>query len=79
MYALCFLDHTLYLHETWDLAERRWAKLVKDFRHVKKNGEVVYDISKIPDIYDVRLFFINFSNFLNQFIFSVSSTISNTT
>uniref|UniRef100_A0A915HEC3 Inositol hexakisphosphate and diphosphoinositol-pentakisphosphate kinase n=1 Tax=Romanomermis culicivorax TaxID=13658 RepID=A0A915HEC3_ROMCU len=42
----------LYCGETWDLAERRWSKLVKDFKHVKKGGEFVYDISKIPDIYD---------------------------
>uniref|UniRef100_A0A5S6Q9R2 Inositol hexakisphosphate and diphosphoinositol-pentakisphosphate kinase n=1 Tax=Trichuris muris TaxID=70415 RepID=A0A5S6Q9R2_TRIMR len=42
---------TLYMGETWDLIERRWGKLVKDFRYTKGNGHV-FDISKIPDIYD---------------------------
>lgn len=41
----------LYCDETWDLTERRWNKLVKDFKHSKADG-VFYDISKIPDIYD---------------------------
>ncbi|RWS31190.1 inositol hexakisphosphate and diphosphoinositol-pentakisphosphate kinase-like protein, partial [Leptotrombidium deliense] len=38
----------LYHGESWDLMERRWAKLEKDFK--QKNGK--FDISKIPDIYD---------------------------
>ena len=38
----------LYHGETWELMVRRWAKLEKDF--LNKNG--VFDISKIPDIYD---------------------------
>lgn len=43
---------TLYLNETWDLAERRWSKELREFRKVSKNGEVDFDISKIPDVYD---------------------------
>ncbi|KFD48371.1 hypothetical protein M514_10783 [Trichuris suis] len=42
---------TLYMGENWDLIERRWGKLVKDFRYSKGNIHV-FDISKIPDIYD---------------------------
>lgn len=38
----------LYYGESWDLMQRRWSKLEKDFK--LKNGK--YDISKIPDIYD---------------------------
>ncbi|KAE9415420.1 hypothetical protein Angca_004264, partial [Angiostrongylus cantonensis] len=43
---------TLYLNETWDLAERRWGKELREFRRENKVGDVEYDISKIPDIYD---------------------------
>ena len=39
---------TLYHGETWELMQRRWGKLIKDFWH---NADI-YDISKIPDIYD---------------------------
>lgn len=45
-------DRTLYLSETWDLAERRWTKELRELRRVNKNGDVEFDISKIPDIYD---------------------------
>ena len=38
----------LYHSETWDLMARRWGKLEKDF--LPKT--CVFDISKIPDIYD---------------------------
>ncbi|XP_050725951.1 inositol hexakisphosphate and diphosphoinositol-pentakisphosphate kinase 2-like isoform X8 [Eriocheir sinensis] len=38
----------LYHGESWELMQRRWAKLEKDFR--TKNTK--FDISKIPDIYD---------------------------
>ena len=38
----------MYHGETWELMVRRWAKLEKDF--LSKTG--VFDISKIPDIYD---------------------------
>jgi len=42
------LCHSLYDSETWDLMARRWGKLEKDF--LPKT--CVFDISKIPDIYD---------------------------
>lgn len=42
-------DAELYQGETWELMERRWTKLEKDFLDVK-NG--LFDISKVPDIYD---------------------------
>ncbi|KAK0426672.1 hypothetical protein QR680_009837 [Steinernema hermaphroditum] len=46
-------NRTLYLSETWDLAERRWSKELREFKKVMKNGvDVEFDISKIPDIYD---------------------------
>ncbi|VDD91712.1 unnamed protein product [Enterobius vermicularis] len=45
-------NKTLYLNETFDLAERRWGKELREFRRVDKGGEVEFDISKIPDIYD---------------------------
>ncbi|CAJ0593139.1 unnamed protein product [Cylicocyclus nassatus] len=45
-------NRTLYLNETWDLAERRWSKELREFRRENKGGDVEYDISKIPDIYD---------------------------
>ena len=38
----------MYQCETWELMERRWTKLEKDF--LNKNG--LFDISKLPDIYD---------------------------
>ncbi|XP_077562010.1 inositol hexakisphosphate and diphosphoinositol-pentakisphosphate kinase isoform X17 [Haemaphysalis longicornis] len=38
----------LYHGETWELMQRRWAKLEKDFQ--LKSGK--FDISKIPDVYD---------------------------
>ncbi|XP_052802088.1 inositol hexakisphosphate and diphosphoinositol-pentakisphosphate kinase 2-like isoform X5 [Mya arenaria] len=41
-------DLKLYHGESWELLIRRWAKLEKDFK--LKTG--MYDISKIPDIYD---------------------------
>ena len=43
-----FPDAELYRGETWELVERRWNKLEKDFQN--KNGS--FDISKLPDIYD---------------------------
>lgn len=42
----------LYLNETWELADRRWNKLMHEFRRTTKTGSVEYDISKIPDLYD---------------------------
>lgn len=47
-----FTGSLLYLSENWDLAERRWVKLMKDFKRIKHGGNVMFDISKIPDIYD---------------------------
>ncbi|UYV83013.1 PPIP5K2 [Cordylochernes scorpioides] len=41
-------DNPLYHGETWDLMQRRWSKLEKDFR--LKTGR--FDMSKVPDIYD---------------------------
>ncbi len=43
-----FSEKHLYHNESWELMIRRWNKLVRDFH--MKNG--LYDISKIPDIYD---------------------------
>lgn len=50
-YLLLLLLNTeapLYHGETWDLMQRRWSKLEKDFK--LKTGK--FDISKVPDIYD---------------------------
>ncbi|KAH8292302.1 hypothetical protein KR054_008220 [Drosophila jambulina] len=41
-------DAILYHEETWDLMRCRWEKIEKDFRSKSK----LFDISKIPDIYD---------------------------
>ncbi len=38
----------MYHGESWELMTRRWSKLEKDF----KNKSGVFDISKVPDIYD---------------------------
>ena len=38
----------LYHSESWELMQRRWGKLIKDFWP----SDGVYDISKVPDIYD---------------------------
>lgn len=43
-----FLDAILYHGETWELMGRRWGKIEKDFYTKNK----IFDISKIPDIYD---------------------------
>jgi inositol hexakisphosphate/diphosphoinositol-pentakisphosphate kinase len=53
---------SLYLNESWDLAERRWSKELREFRKPNKsNGDSGgFDISKIPDLYDnikVRVFY----------------------
>jgi hypothetical protein len=47
-------DRTLYLNETWELAERRWTKELREFRKPSKASDdgFDFDISKIPDIYD---------------------------
>ena len=41
--------YKLYHGETWELLARRWNKLEREFLNVKTN---LFDISKIPDIYD---------------------------
>ncbi|XP_044265297.1 inositol hexakisphosphate and diphosphoinositol-pentakisphosphate kinase 2 isoform X14 [Tribolium madens] len=41
-------DAILYHGETWELMGRRWGKIEKDFYTKNK----IFDISKIPDIYD---------------------------
>ena len=49
LFATIFTSvQVLYHSETWDLMARRWGKLEKDF--LPKT--CVFDISKIPDIYD---------------------------
>jgi len=48
MVCVCIVDMTLYHGESWELMQRRWGKLIKDFW---LNADI-YDISKIPDIYD---------------------------
>jgi hypothetical protein len=40
----------LYLRETYDLLLTRWEKLYKDFYHKDTD---MYDLSKVPDIYDM--------------------------
>lgn len=48
-----FLEKTLYLSESWELAERRWSKELREFKkHNRNDPDTDYDISKIPDIYD---------------------------
>lgn len=42
-------DSLLYHQESWDLMRRRWGKIEKDFYNKSSS---VYDISKIPEIYD---------------------------
>ena len=52
------LDLTLYNNETFEMMARRWGKLEKDFkprhtdRQAENGGGGIFDISKIPDIYD---------------------------
>uniref|UniRef100_A0A914P998 Inositol hexakisphosphate and diphosphoinositol-pentakisphosphate kinase n=1 Tax=Panagrolaimus davidi TaxID=227884 RepID=A0A914P998_9BILA len=49
-------EKQLYLNESWELAESRWSKELREFRRTKKDEEgntmIDFDISKIPDIYD---------------------------
>lgn len=46
-------DNVLYHGETWELMGRRWGKIEKDFYN-KNSG--IFDISKIPEIYDAIKF-----------------------
>lgn len=41
---------SLYLSETLDMMLERWAKLNKDF-YISKEGK--YDLTKVPDVYDM--------------------------
>lgn len=60
-----FLVPTLYSGESWDLIQRRWGKLEKDFR--LKDGN--YDITKIPDIYDCIKFDMHHNKpWINRFV-----------
>ncbi|KAJ6224578.1 hypothetical protein RDWZM_003123 [Blomia tropicalis] len=56
-------DSHLYYGETWDLMQRRWAKLEKDFK--LKCGQ--FDISKIPDIYDCIKYDLQHNQHILQF------------
>ena len=47
-----FADGVLYHGETWELMARRWGKLEKDFKLRDDKESPLFDISKIPDIYD---------------------------
>lgn len=42
-------EKNLYHGETWELLARRWTKIEKEFLNTKTN---VFNISKVPDIYD---------------------------
>ncbi|XP_053212708.1 inositol hexakisphosphate and diphosphoinositol-pentakisphosphate kinase-like isoform X3 [Panonychus citri] len=53
----------LYHGETWDLMQRRWAKLEKDFK--LKIG--TFDISKVPDIYDCIKYDLQHNQHILQF------------
>jgi hypothetical protein len=51
--SFLLLDRTLYLNESWELAERRWNKELREFKRANKGSDSnSFDISKIPDIYD---------------------------
>ena len=54
----CITEKYLYNDETWELMIRRWSKLQKDFK--MKTG--LYDISKIPDIYDCAKYDLQHNN-----------------
>ncbi|XP_015794650.1 inositol hexakisphosphate and diphosphoinositol-pentakisphosphate kinase isoform X3 [Tetranychus urticae] len=56
-------ESDLYHGETWDLMQRRWAKLEKDFK--LKNGK--FDISKVPDIYDCIKYDLQHNQHILQF------------
>ncbi|XP_076356478.1 inositol hexakisphosphate and diphosphoinositol-pentakisphosphate kinase-like isoform X46 [Tachypleus tridentatus] len=59
----CQPEPPLYHGETWDLMQRRWAKLEKDFK--LKNGK--FDISKVPDIYDCIKYDLQHNQYTLQF------------
>lgn len=53
-----FAEKDLYHNESWELMIRRWSKLLKDFK--LKTG--LFDISKIPDIYDCTKYDLQHNN-----------------
>ncbi|XP_011261529.1 inositol hexakisphosphate and diphosphoinositol-pentakisphosphate kinase 2 isoform X19 [Camponotus floridanus] len=56
-------DTILYHGETWELMGRRWGKIEKDFCTKNK----LFDISKIPDIYDCIKYDLQHNNHTLQF------------
>lgn len=60
-------EYHLYHGETWDLLQRRWAKLEKDFKFPRSKR---FDISKIPDIYDCIKYDLQHNQHTLQFVFA---------
>lgn len=60
-------EYHLYHGETWDLLQRRWAKLEKDFKFPRSRR---FDISKIPDIYDCIKYDLQHNQHTLQFQFA---------
>lgn len=60
-------EYHLYHGETWDLLQRRWAKLEKDFKFPRSKR---FDISKIPDIYDCIKYDLQHNQHTLQFQFA---------
>lgn len=60
-------EYNLYHGETWDLLQRRWAKLEKDFKFPKTKR---FDISKVPDIYDCIKYDLQHNQHTLQFLFA---------
>lgn len=60
-------EYHLYHGETWDLLQRRWAKLEKDFKFPRTKR---FDISKIPDIYDCIKYDLQHNQHTLQFQFA---------
>ena len=57
---------TLYTGESWELLQRRWGKLEKDFRV----GDGDFDITKIPDIYDCIRFDMHHNQWISRLPFA---------
>jgi inositol-hexakisphosphate/diphosphoinositol-pentakisphosphate 1-kinase len=69
---------TLYSGESWDLLQRRWGKLEKDFR--LRDGS--FDITKIPDIYDCIKFDMHHNQWIIRFpcakkVFALARNLAN--
>ncbi|XP_055334870.1 inositol hexakisphosphate and diphosphoinositol-pentakisphosphate kinase 2-like isoform X2 [Paramacrobiotus metropolitanus] len=56
----------LYAGESWELLQRRWGKLEKDFR--LQDGS--FDITKIPDIYDCIRFDMHHNQWISRLGFA---------